>query len=47
MDQSDLVIGHAGAGTTLDALSRHKKLILVPNRALMDDHQMELCAVLG
>ncbi len=46
VNKVDLIIGHAGAGTAIEALARHKKLILIPNRDLMDDHQMELCCML-
>merc|ERR1712060_731933 len=42
-----LIIGHAGAGTILEALSNQKRLLIVPNRTLMDDHQLELCEALS
>ncbi|KAK7753936.1 N-acetylglucosaminyldiphosphodolichol N-acetylglucosaminyltransferase catalytic subunit alg13 [Diatrype stigma] len=37
-----VIISHAGAGTILDALGVHARLIAVPNPALMDNHQAEL-----
>lgn len=42
MREADLVISHAGAGTAMEALNLGKPLVLVPNRDLMDDHQLEL-----
>lgn len=42
MAKSDLVISHAGSGSILDALRMTKKLIVVPNEELMDNHQKEL-----
>lgn len=40
--RADLVISHAGAGSIMDALALRKKLIVVVNTALMDNHQTEL-----
>ncbi|KAL9537472.1 hypothetical protein MBANPS3_011745 [Mucor bainieri] len=43
MEQADIIISHAGAGTVLQALRlKNKKLIMVVNQALMDNHQYEL-----
>jgi beta-1,4-N-acetylglucosaminyltransferase len=48
--QCNLVVGHCGAGTILNALRFGKPMILVPRRAGQgehaDDHQMELAAAL-
>ncbi len=44
MDEAGLVISHAGAGSIFEALRAGKRLIAVPNRDLMDDHQADLCA---
>eukprot|EP01012_Entosiphon_sulcatum_P032467 TRINITY_DN41293_c0_g1_i1.p1 TRINITY_DN41293_c0_g1~~TRINITY_DN41293_c0_g1_i1.p1 ORF type:complete len:454 (-),score=70.19 TRINITY_DN41293_c0_g1_i1:11-1372(-) len=40
--KASLVIGHAGAGSILDALTNGVKMIVVPNTGLMNDHQSEL-----
>ena len=40
--QADLIISHAGAGTILEVLRMGKRLVIVPNQALMDNHQVEL-----
>jgi UDP-N-acetylglucosamine transferase subunit ALG13 len=49
--QCDLVVGHCGAGTIMNALRFGKPMILVPRRAgqgeHVDDHQMELAAALA
>ncbi|KAA8915480.1 hypothetical protein TRICI_002401 [Trichomonascus ciferrii] len=42
MKQADLVISHAGTGSILDALRAGKKLIVVVNDSLMENHQLEI-----
>ncbi|KAJ9112362.1 hypothetical protein QFC19_000782 [Naganishia cerealis] len=44
--KSDLVVSHAGSGSILTALRAGKKLIVVPNTSLMDNHQAELALAL-
>lgn len=40
--EADLIISHAGAGSILGALRQKKRLIVVVNRQLMNNHQSEL-----
>lgn len=42
INDCDLVISHAGAGSIFETLSSGAGLITVPNESLMDNHQMEL-----
>jgi len=42
IQQADLVISHAGAGTILQTLEAHKPLLVVVNENLMDNHQLEI-----
>jgi beta-1,4-N-acetylglucosaminyltransferase len=42
MLSADLVISHAGAGSVMESLDAGKKLIVVVNENLMDNHQLEL-----
>ncbi|CEP63607.1 N-acetylglucosaminyldiphosphodolichol N-acetylglucosaminyltransferase catalytic subunit ALG13 LALA0_S08e06458g [Lachancea lanzarotensis] len=39
---ADLVISHAGTGSILDALRLHKRLVVVANTGLMDNHQLQI-----
>lgn len=42
LESADLVISHSGAGSILESLEANKKLIVVVNESLMDNHQLEL-----
>ena len=47
MKQADLILSHAGAGTVMEALRLHKKLVVVINTLLMDNHQTELASAMA
>ena len=42
MKQADLIVSHAGAGTVMEALRMQKRLVVVINTLLMNNHQTEL-----
>lgn len=46
IEEAALVISHAGAGSVFESLRAGKRLIAVPNGALMDNHQADLCGYL-
>lgn len=51
VDAADVVVSHAGVGSSLLALSRGRRPVLLPRTAALgehvDDHQMALCRTLG
>ena len=50
MQKADLIISHAGLGTSLELLKLNKPFILIPRLAKYkehyDDHQVETCEIL-
>ena len=47
MARAHIVVSHAGAGSILEALELKRRLVVVPNSALMDDDQAELAGALA
>ncbi|KAI9805641.1 MAG: N-acetylglucosaminyldiphosphodolichol N-acetylglucosaminyltransferase catalytic subunit alg13 [Piccolia ochrophora] len=46
-DKGGVVISHAGSGSIMDALHVEATLIVVPNPALLNNHQVELAEALA
>ncbi|GAB64476.1 glycosyltransferase [Plasmodium cynomolgi strain B] len=44
--KADLILSHAGAGTTIEGLRMKKKMLIVVNDKLMDNHQLEFALFL-
>lgn len=47
MNDADLIISHAGAGTVMEATKMKKRLVVIINTLLMDNHQTELANAMG
>jgi beta-1,4-N-acetylglucosaminyltransferase len=47
MEQADLILSHAGAGTVTEALRLGKRMVVVINTILMHNHQTELANAMG
>ena len=47
MKSADMILSHAGAGTVMEALRLRKKLVVVVNNLLMNNHQTELAGALA
>ena len=47
MQSADLIISHAGAGTVMECVRLRKRLVVVINTLLMDNHQTELADAMG
>lgn len=43
---ADVILSHGGSGSIFEALDMCKRVVIVPNRSLMHDHQMELAGEL-
>jgi beta-1,4-N-acetylglucosaminyltransferase len=40
IDRADFIISHAGTGSILESLHKHKPILVVVNETLMDNHQI-------
>ena len=47
MQQADLILSHAGAGTVMETLRLKKRLVVIINTLLMDNHQTELASAMA
>ncbi|CAA9986206.1 glycosyltransferase, putative [Plasmodium knowlesi strain H] len=45
-EKADLILSHAGAGSTVQGLRMKKKMLIVVNDKLMDNHQLEFARFL-
>jgi beta-1,4-N-acetylglucosaminyltransferase len=47
MKDADLIISHAGAGTVMECVRLKRRMVVVINTILMDNHQTELADAMG
>ncbi|ORY96611.1 glycosyl transferase [Syncephalastrum racemosum] len=47
MASADLIVSHAGSGSILQALRLDKRLVVMVNTSLMDNHQLELAEAMA
>ena len=47
IQSATLMISHAGAGSIMEGLEQHKKMLVVINPTLMKNHQSELAGALS
>lgn len=47
LDNADMIISHAGAGTISEGLDKGKRMLVVVNDALMNNHQTELASAMA
>ena len=47
VQSASLILSHAGAGSIMEALAAHKKMIVVINNSLMHNHQWEVAHALA
>ena len=47
MEHAGLILSHAGAGTVMEVLHLKKRLVVVINTQLMDNHQIELAGAMA
>lgn len=47
LEQADIIIGHAGVGTIIEAVRANKPVLVVVNADLMDNHQLEVAEAMS
>lgn len=46
MESADLILSHSGAGSIIEALTLKKRIVVIVNDSLQDNHQTELATAL-